>query len=396
MTELKKGIYYVGVQDPTLRIFDIVCDTEFGTTYNAYLVKGEKSALIESVHDKFADRYIKNIQEIMRIEDIDYIICNHTEPDHSGCVEKVLDINPDVTVVGTAAALRNLKEITNRTFNEMAAKNGERLDLGKGKELEFVIAPNLHWPDTMMTWLGEQNVLFSCDVLGAHYCEMGVTDENLIHYDYYERALKVYYDKIVAPFGPFVQAGLAKLADLDIKMVCNSHGPVLVKHITEGIAKYSEWSKAHRNEKFTVTIFYVSAYGYTKMLAEAMKESLEGNGVKVEAFDIIEHDINVLADKFHNADAVMFGSPTLNRSAVKPLWDVISHIDAIADNKKPVAVFGSYGWSGEACEQLMSHLNLLKMSVYDKPFKCIFKPSKEQLEAAGKYALDFMNSVLGV
>ena len=395
MIQLKDGVYYVGVQDPTLRVFDIICETEFGTTYNAYLVKGDKVALIEGVHDTFTSKYIKNVSEIIAPEKVDYIICNHTEPDHTGCIERILEENPEVTVVGTLAALRNLKEITNRTFNELPAKAGGKLDLGQGMELEFIVAPNLHWPDTMMTWLASRKVLFSCDVLGAHYCEMGVTDEELVHYDYYERAMKVYYDKIVKPFGPFVQAGLEKIAGLDIEMVCNSHGPVLVDHIAEGVKKYAEWSAPVKNEKFTAAVFYSSAYGYTKALAEAMKTGVEEAGGVCELFDAAENDMEEMAEKFTAADAVFVGSPTLNRNAVKPVWEFLAHVDAVENNKKPVAVFGSYGWSGEACEQLSSYMKLMKMAVYEKAYKCVFKPSAEQLEGAKQYAAEFVKSVMG-
>ena len=174
MLELKNNIFYVGVKDPTLRTFDIFMETEYGTTYNAYLVKGEKTALIETAHEKLLDSYISNIEEIMPVSEIDYLICNHTEPDHSGSVRKILELNPDIEVVGSIAAIRNLKEITNMTFKEHIAKDGAELDLGDGKVLKFCIVPNLHWPDTMVTYLESEKTLFSCDVFGAHYCEDAV------------------------------------------------------------------------------------------------------------------------------------------------------------------------------------------------------------------------------
>ena len=152
MNKITENIYYVGVKDPDLKTFDIIMDTEFGSTYNSYIVKGEKVALIETAHDKFQDEYIKNIEEVVDIKDIDYVILNHTEPDHSGSLAKILEINPDITVIGTIAALKNLKEITNMTFKEHLAKDGEELNLGDFS-LKFIIAPNLHWPDTMMTYM---------------------------------------------------------------------------------------------------------------------------------------------------------------------------------------------------------------------------------------------------
>lgn len=391
-TELAKDIYYVGVADAGLKVFDIIMETEYGTTYNAYLVKGEKSALVETVHDKSLDEYISNIEQIMPVSEIDYVICNHTEPDHSGSLVKILELNPEIQVVGTTAALRNLKEITNRTFHEVLAKDGETLDLGNGLVLKFIIAPNLHWPDTMMTYLEARKTLFSCDVLGAHYYEPTVTDEGIQNYANYEKALKVYYDCIVSPFNEFVIKGLQKLQGLDIQMVCNSHGPVLKKYISEGLEKYSQWSKPHVNEKKTAAIFYVSAYGYTEKLAETIREELLKQGLAVHFYNVIESDPAEMMEKLHTADALLFGSPTINRNALKPIWDTISSMDLINMRNKPVMVFGSYGWSGEGTQLLEQHLTAMRLKVFEKPFTCVFKPTEEKLEELRQYTSRFAES----
>ena len=149
MKQLKDNIYYVGVINPNLRVFDIIMKTEYGTSYNAYLIKGEKTALVETVHDRFSEHYFDNIKQITPIEDIDYIIFNHTEPDHSGSLMKLLKINPKIKVVGTTAAIKNLNAITNSTFESIPVKTGDTLDLGNDMLLEFIASPNLHWPDTI-------------------------------------------------------------------------------------------------------------------------------------------------------------------------------------------------------------------------------------------------------
>lgn len=393
MLELKNNIFYVGVKDPTLRVFDIIMETEYGTTYNAYLVKGEKTALIETVHDKLVDVYIKNIEEIMPVSEIDYLICNHTEPDHSGSVKKILEINPDIEVVGSIAAIRNLKEITNMTFKETVAKEGAELDLGAGKVLKFYITPNLHWPDTMVTYAESDKTLFSCDIFGAHYCEENITDENIIHYDRYEKAMKFYFDCIVSPFKPFVLKALDKLAGLDIEMVCNSHGPVLTKYIEEAVEKYRNWSTPDKKDKKTAAIFYVSAYGYTKTLAETVKKSLEEKGLNVKCFDIINSDKNEMEAALYSADALAFGTPTINRNAVKPVYDVISSIDLVNMKNIPCMVFGSYGWSGEGIQYIYSQLEMLKLKVFEKPFGCLFNPSEDNLSELKEYTARFAQTL---
>lgn len=392
--KLKEHVYYVGVKDPGLKVFDIIMATEFGTTYNSYLIKGEKTALIETAHDKLYDQYMKNIEELVPIKDLDYVILNHTEPDHSGSLARILDLNPGIKVIGTIAALKNLKEITNRTFNEILAKDGETLDLGNGLVLKFIIAPNLHWPDTMMTYLESEKTLFSCDVMGAHYCGAGITDEDITNKADYDRALHEYYAAIMEPFNPFVVKGLEKIEGLDIDMVCTSHGPVLKTLIAENLEKYREWSKPQpQHEKKIVAVYYVSAYGYTKKIAQTLAEELERRGCEVHTYDIIEHDPAELTAMLHQADAFLFGSPTINRNVVKPVWDVISSMDAINMKTKPVGIFGSYGWSGEACGYIEQHLKGMKFNVFETPLKVVFNPSDADLEAIRAYAGRFCDAL---
>lgn len=385
--KLKDNVYYVGVKDPNLAVFDIIMETRFGTTYNAYMVKGEKTALIETVHDKGVDEYIDNINGVQDIKTIEYVICNHTEPDHSGSLVKLLELNPDLIVLGTTAALNNLKQITNLEFKSQLVKDGDTLDLGNGLILNFIIAPNLHWPDTMMTYLASEKVLFSCDVLGAHYCPNGLLDSDIQNKDDYDAAFKEYYDAIVAPFAPFVQKGLLKLEGIDVDMVCNSHGPVLTTLIGEGIKKYDEWSKPVEREKKTAAIFYVSAYGYTKKLAKAMEKSLESAGISVKSYDLIEHDMHQMRAEMNSADMIFVGTPTINRNALEPVWELLAGIDMMNVRGKTFAVFGSYGWSGEGCPLVEAYLKALKLKVFETPYRVVFNPSEEDLKGAGEFAV---------
>lgn len=393
MIELKNDIFYVGIKDPTMRIFDIVMKTDYGSTYNAYIVKGEKTALIDCVHEKFSNQFIKNIVEILPISDIDYLICNHTEPDHSGCVKKLIELNPEITVVGTIAALKNLKEITNITFNEQLAKGGEELNLGKGKILKFFITPNLHWPDTMMTYLASEKTLFSCDVFGAHYCENAITDKEIIYHNKYEKAIREYYDCIISPFKGFAVNALKKISGLEIEMICTSHGPVIIKNIEDVIEKYTKWSQRTQNSKKTLAIFYVSAYGYTREMANIIAQVCEEKNINVKIFDINESNMSEMIQVMHSADALAFGSPTINRNALKPVWDIMSQLDMINQKGLPCIVFGSYGWSGEALHFLHSHLEMLRLKPFEKPFGSIFKPSEENKNQLRDYTERFLNTI---
>lgn len=380
MVKLKKNIWYVGVQNPGLRVFDIIMATKYGTSYNSYLIKGEQYALVEAAHSDYTEEFIENIEEIVPVSQISYIILNHTEPDHSGNLVKLLEMNPNLQVIGTTAAIRNLKAITNADFTSRTVKDGEQLDLGDGMVLEFIIAPNLHWPDSMFTYCAKEKVLFSCDVFGAHYCEPMVLDKHIKYPEAFVGEQKNYYDCIFGPFKSFVLSGLKKLEGRDIEMVCNSHGPVLEEQVQATIERYKEWSKEEARGK-DAAIFYVSAYGYTEMMAKALAEGLKEAGVDAKLFNIIEHDPAQLAEVMNHAGAVLFGSSTINRAAVPPVLGLISMTEAINVKNKPAMVFGSYGWTGEACRQLTDLLAGYKYKVYGDGVQVVFKPTAADLES---------------
>lgn len=381
MIKLKDNIYHVGVQNPCLRVFDIIMKTEYGTTYNAYLVKGEKTALVETAHEKFFNEFLKNVEEIVPVSGIDYVILNHTEPDHTGSLVKILEKNPNITVIATAAGIKNAKAITNNAaFASRIVKNGDTLDLGGGMEMEFIVSPNLHWPDSMFTYLKNQNTLFSCDFLGAHYCEMAATDTSFAYPEKYDSAFLNYYQAIFGPFKPFVLAGLDKIAHLTLDMVCPSHGPVLQKGIRQAMEKYRAWSENHEPAR-EGAVFYVSAYGYTRKMAEHVAKTLTEGGLPTKAYDIICHDLGELKEILERASVLAFGSPTINRDAVKPVWDLLSVTDAVANKGKKCIVFGSYGWSGEACGQIADRVRGLKLNLVGEPFKVCFLPTDDDLNA---------------
>ncbi len=388
MKQLKDNIYYVGAINPNLRVFDIIMRTDYGTSYNAYLIKGEKNALVETVHNRFSEVYFNSIKEIVPLDSIDYIIFNHTEPDHSGSLAKLLEFNPNMKVVGTASAIKNLKKISNVEFSAMPVKTGDSIDLGGGNVLEFITAPNLHWPDTMFTYLKAQKTVFTCDFLGSHYCEPNVTDDDITYPEQYWSAFLNYYTAIMGPFKKFVLDGLSKLEALDFDMVCTSHGPVLKNIYKTCMERYKEWSTLSPHDKNAV-IFYVSAYGYTEIMAKKAEEILNENGIKTKSYDIIKYDYATLAEKIEGADALLFGSPTINRDALKPVWDIMSMIDAVSNRGKPTFIFGSYGWSGEACGLLAERAKGLSLKVFEKMPRSVFNPSDSEMAELEGAVIEF-------
>ncbi|WP_162001097.1 FprA family A-type flavoprotein [Akkermansia muciniphila] len=206
--EVCKGIHSVGVLNPNMRVFDVVMKTEYGTSYNSYLVEGDhKKALIETVHHRYFNQYIQNIEQVCPLNEIDYVILNHNEPDHSGSLAMLMEKIPNATVVLSQAGSVYNKNITNRTdLKVQVAKSGDVIDLG-GKTLSFVSAPFLHWPDSMFTYVKEDKLVFTCDFLGSHYCEPTMHDQEITYLEKYKFAFKGYYDAIFGPFKPYVIAG---------------------------------------------------------------------------------------------------------------------------------------------------------------------------------------------
>ena len=280
------NIYYVGVQDKDLRVFDIIMHSDYGTSYNSYLVRGsEKTALFETCKLEFWDEYIANIREVCDPSEIDYIVVNHTEPDHAGCMERILELAPNAIVLGSSTALTFLKEIVNHPFASQAVTEADQIDLG-GLTLTFLSVPFLHWPDSMYTYIPELKALFSCDSFGCHYADDRVFND-LIEGDFTDAYL-YYFTHIIGPFKrPFMTKALDKIAALDIQFIGNGHGPVLRSNIQKYLDMYREWCAPQPKNGKEVVIAYVSAYGYTRSLAEAIAKGVQEAGVNVKVFDLV-------------------------------------------------------------------------------------------------------------
>lgn len=392
--KITEGVYSVGVLNPNMRIFDVVMRTDFGTSYNAYLITGAKNVLVDTVHARFFDEYLENIRGIIDPAKIDYLVMNHNEPDHSGSLKKLLEVAPQIQVLATPGGKIYLEHITNtRALNITAVKDGDLLDIGGGKSLKFIHAPLLHWPDTMFTWMEADKIAFTCDFLGCHYCEPRMFDKFISYPGSFEIAYKEYFDGIFSPFKPYVQKGLSKLNALDADYVCASHGPILTNggFLEKAKARYDEWSRPAAKASKQVPIFYCSAYGNTAQLAGKIAEGIRSarKDLLVELYDINECDLCSLQEKMNESDAFLLGSPTINKDAVCPVWTMACGIDAINAKGKPVSAFGSYGWSGEAVPALIARLKSLKMNVFEEGFTCRFVPSEEELSGAFDFGARF-------
>ena len=388
--KLRENFYWTGIVDADLRVFDIIMYTEFGTTYNSYVLKtGDKTILFETAKEKFFDDYLEKLKEITDVESIDYLVVEHTEPDHAGSVERLLDLNPGMKIIATGCALGFLKEIVNRDFTGIPARDNMTMKIGD-RTLRFLFVPNLHWPDTMYTYIEEEQILVTCDSFGSHYGFDDVMLSKVTDWEGYMRATKYYYDNIIGPFKPFMLKALERVRELDISMICTGHGPVIDDKIDFILNTYEEWSTVvNPNPKKTVIMPYVSAYGYTKSLAEKIAEGIRASGdIDVRAYDMVEADQAKVLEELGFADGILFGSPTIVGEALKPIWDLTTSIFAGTHGGKLASAFGSYGWSGEAVPHLIERLKQLNMKVTEG-FRVRFKPDENQLQDAFDYGFNF-------
>ncbi len=377
--EITKDVSWIGILDEDIVTFDIVMETRFGTTYNSYFINAEKKTIIDTAKAGFKEDYLNKIKQVTDPSKIDYIILNHTEPDHSGCLGDLLELVPNAVVYGSRQAINYLNEMLGKLFNHEFVKDGDELDLGN-KKLRFISAPNLHWPDTIYTYLEEEGLLFTCDSFGAHFCDEKMFDDEV---DDYSEAFKYYFDVILRPFSKFMEKAIEKIENLPIRMICPGHGPVLRStwkeklDLTRGYTQqYLADAKCQDN---AILITYVSAYGYTKLMAEKIAEGIKRVvDYKVNVIDIENILLGDLEELIVKSNAIIIGSPTINQNTLLPVYRMFSIINPIRDKGKKAASFGSYGWSGEAVGLIENQLKLLKLNVVQPGFSSRFYPHHDK------------------
>lgn len=390
VVNLVPGIDWVGILDFGIVTFDVVMETKYGTTYNSYLVQGsEKTALIETAKATFFDDYMEKVKSVVDPADIDYIVLDHTEPDHSGSLEKLITLCPKAKVLASAAALKYLKDIANCDFPSQAVREGDRVDLG-GKTLQFVGASNLHWPDSIYTYIPEDKVLFTCDSFGAHFASptKKIFDDEVGDY---RAAFDYYFAAILRPFSKFFLRAIEKVEAMDIRMICPGHGPVLrsgwkesVEHSKRMCLAFTELPDPDR-----VFVGYVSAYGYTRMLAEKIAEGIRSKGKDVDICDVEKMPVEEIGAHVERASALLFGSPTINQNALPQLYHCFAALTPLRDRSKLAGAFGSYGWSGEAKDIAEANIMASKLTFCGESYFVKFKPSVEELQAAFEYGERF-------
>lgn len=359
--EIKNSVYYCGLNDNERKIFDELIPLEHGTTYNSYLVKGsEKVALIDTMYPKKTDIYLKNLDE-NNVTKVDYIIANHGEQDHTGSIPALLEKYPDAVVVTNAVCKNNIIEMLHVDESKIKViKHNEELSLGN-KTLRFIIAPGVHWPDTMFTYIVEDNLLCTCDFLGAHFTfkedEIFAPDTKEL-----EHSAKRYYAEIMMPFRGVCQKYTKMVKELNPEMILPSHGPIY-KNPEFILDLYSDWTAD--DGKNLVLLPYVSMYGSTEEMVDYLIEKLNAKGIKTEKFDIVTGDLGDLAMGLVDATTIILGSSMVLASP-HPMAANAAYLANLLRPKAKLASFvGSYGWGGNLFGKLGEMLCGLKLEVIE-------------------------------
>lgn len=342
LSELNKGIYYVGVNDRTSSLFESLWSLPAGVSYNSYIVKGDKTALIDTVHISKAKNFIGNIKTAIGDSPIDYVVINHMEPDHSGAIDYIVKSFPDVTIVGNKKTIEMVEGFYGSISNTKVINDGDVLDLGDGKSLKFVITPMVHWPETMMTFEQSSSTLFSGDAFGCFGALNGGVIDAECDVESYIPEMYRYYAAIVAKYGTFVIKAIEKLKGLRINRICPTHGPVWQDYMMHVIDLYDRL--AHFTPQNGAVIVYGSMYGNTEDIAELIARELTVNGVSVRMHNIATADLSVVLADIMRFKGLIIGAPTYNSSIFPPIQNLIEAIVSRGIKNRVLSTFGSYTW----------------------------------------------------
>ncbi|NJK64771.1 MAG: MBL fold metallo-hydrolase [Synechococcaceae cyanobacterium SM2_3_1] len=366
--------------------FDIEFAIENGTTYNSFLIQGDSTALVDTSHEKFRQLYLDTLRQWVDPRSIDYLIISHTEPDHSGLVKDFLEMAPNLTVVGSKVAIQFLEDLVHTPFKKLVVKSGSQLDLGQGHRLEFVSAPNLHWPDTMLTYDHGTQILYTCDVFGMHYCDDYLFDENL---DLISADYQLYYDCLMGPNARSVLSAIKRMGDLPpIKTIATGHGPLLQHHLTELVERYRTWSQAQAKTDTLAVIFYLSEYGYTDQLAHAIGQGIHKTGVAVELVDLRSADTHEVRELTGMAAAVVLGMSPVSGPESAHTQTLVNTILATVHGKQVFGLFDSGGDDDESIDLLRNRLQELGGREIFPPIQVRSAPSETTYQRCDEAGTD--------
>ncbi|MCU0851481.1 MAG: anaerobic nitric oxide reductase flavorubredoxin [Candidatus Thermoplasmatota archaeon] len=383
---VKNNVSWVGKIDWDLRKFHgNELSTHRGSTYNSYLIREEKIALIDTVWGPFAKEYVKNLSSEIDLKNIDYVIANHGETDHSGALPELMRQIPDTPVYCTANGVKSLKGQYHEEWDFKVVKTGDRLSLGK-KELVFIEAPMLHWPDSMFCYLTGDNILFSNDAFGEHLASEFMFNDLVDNSELMYEALK-YYANILTPFSALVEKKIKDVLalNLPVDIICTSHGVIWRKNPKQIIESYLKWANKYKENQ--ITILYDTMWSGTRVMAEQIAKGItQGDAsVAVKLINIGHSDKNDAITEVFKSKAILVGSPTINKGILTAVASLLEELRGLGFKDKKAAAFGCYGWSGESVHLLNEHLKVAGFTVVDEGLKLLWNPDDTGRNACVEY-----------
>ncbi|MGF1851918.1 anaerobic nitric oxide reductase flavorubredoxin [Vibrio gigantis] len=386
---VKSNVHWVGVHDwETEHFHGKEYHMNKGTSYNSYLIREEKTVLVDTVDHRFTEQFLANLEMEIDINEIDYIICQHAEEDHSGALSALLAKIPNTPVYCTEAGVNSIVGHHHQPdWNFRTVKTGDTLDVGNGKQLIFVEMKMLHWPDSMATYLTSDEILFSNDAFGQHYCDENLFNDQLDQVELHEQCLR-YFSNILTPFAPLVKAKIEEVLSLGvpIDVIATSHGCIWRDNATQIVEQYYEWSKAYKEDR--ITIVYDTMSNNTRMMADAIAKGIRKGSPEtaIKVFNISKHDKNDILANVFRSKGVLVGSSTMNNVMMPQIAALLEEIHGLRFAGKRAAAFGSSGWTGGAVKRIDARLREANFEV-SAPQHIHWKPDTDALRQCIDYGM---------
>ncbi|MBF0619720.1 MAG: MBL fold metallo-hydrolase [Candidatus Omnitrophica bacterium] len=394
--KIKNNVYYTGKVDWELREFHGgALSTHHGSTYNSYLVKEEKTVLIDTVWSPFSDEFLRELSASKDIPKIDAIVINHAEIDHSGALAGLMKLIPNLPIYCTPNGVKSIKGHFHQDWNFKPVRTGDTLDIGNGKKLLFIEAAMLHWPDTMFTYLTGDNILFSNDAFGQHLATDKIFADLLDPCVVWEEDIK-YYANIIAPYGKQVDGKIKEIfaMNLPIDMILTSHGACWRgADVEKAIGKYLQWANDYKENR--ITILYDTIWGGTRIMAEEIAKGIRmaDSDVIVNVLSLAKSDKNDVVTEVFRSKAILIGSPSHNKCVLPPVAAMIEELTGLAFRGKKAAAFGCYGWSGEAQKRLSTMIQNAGYTLVDEGIKVSWEPDQDAIAQCLEYGKQFAKKV---
>lgn len=392
--KIKNNVYWVGKTDWELRKFHgDEYSTHRGTSYNSYLIREDKTVLVDTVWAPFSKEFVRELAKEIDLRKIDYIVINHGEIDHSGALPELMSHIPDTPIYCTANGVKSIKGHYHQDWNFNTVKTGDKLSLGN-KDLIFIEAPMLHWPDTMFCYLTEDEILFSNDAFGQHYASEHLYNDKVDKTELYQEAVK-YYANILTPFSSFVTKKINEVIALDVpvSIIATSHGIIWRDDPLQIVKQYLEWADSYQENQ--VTVLYDTMWNGTRIMAEEIAKGIVAadKNITVKLFNTAITDKNDVITEVFKSKAILVGSPTINKGILTSMAAVMEEIKGLAFKNKKGGAFGAYGWSGESVKILTDLLEASGITPVNDGIKVMWNPDEESRKKAFDYGKNFTEEI---